>query len=407
MTLGLTFSECFWDSDIIGTLGWDTLCQRMKDGRKICNDIAQYFKDREKAEVEYHKALLTIAKKADGKEETGVLGESWRVLKIQTESIASAHNQAAGLFKKYHDELLRFGEEQKQSKSRIEEQVKKYNQSKKNEYQKTITLKKNYEEKCKEYNIADENLNTVKKSVTTKSKELEKAESKRAKCLEARNNADTSYRSSVEILDSNRKCWEQEMELGCKQYEELEIIRIGSLRDWLWKCTNVDSGVCLLHDECAETVRNVMEKCDIMTDIQEFIATSQSGNKRPDPIWYENYYSDKTTLPSKPSGTIRQQVTRSSHPTPSPINLTQKNAMEEDGLYASAQTPVMPSATKVTVIRDHKATNVFELGVQKGDILELLAPVDKNGFVKVKFHNRVGFVPKNCIKESEAELIMF
>ena len=34
------------DSDIIGTYGWDILCKRMKEGKKVCNDVAHYLKDR-------------------------------------------------------------------------------------------------------------------------------------------------------------------------------------------------------------------------------------------------------------------------------------------------------------------------------------------------------------------------
>ncbi|XP_052797967.1 proline-serine-threonine phosphatase-interacting protein 1-like isoform X2 [Mya arenaria] len=300
MTRGLTFAEAFWDSDICGTLGWDRLCKRMKDGRKVCADITHYFKERAKAESDYSKALGNLARKTDCKDETGGLGESWRALKEQTAKIANVHEEAAIMFNQLEADLAKFNDEQKKNKQTIEENVKRYISSKKNEYQKTMSLKKSYEEKCKDFNSAEETFETVKTAVTTKKNELEKSKNKMAKCKDNRDNADLAYKSAIESLESIRAKWESEMEAACYQFEALEATRIDSVRDLLWRCTNVDSMACVKHDECSEDVRMVLEKCDISADIQDFIDTNKSGSKRPDPVLYENYYNTKA-LPSRPA----------------------------------------------------------------------------------------------------------
>lgn len=345
MTRGLSFSEAFWDADIQGTYGWDTLCRRMKDGKKVCVEVSHYLKDRAKAESEYSKALQNLARKVDGKEETGVLGESWRSLKAQTEIIANVHEEAATTFISLMEELNRFSEEQSKSKKQTEENVKKYISNKKSEYSKTMNLKKSYEEKCKDFNNAEETLKTVKSSVTTKKNELEKAETKMAKCQDSRDNADIAYRSGIDNLESARKNWEQETELGCRQYEELESKRIETLRDLLWRITNVDSLACLKHDECSENVRNILEKCDINNDLQDFIENNKSGSKRPDPIAYENYYNGKSLPQGRNSQGSRQTPTLRPPP-PSPTRPPPRpNFSMDDGVYAT----VDPAASTARV----------------------------------------------------------
>lgn len=319
MTRGLTFSEAFWDSDIIGTYGWDILCKRMKEGKKVCNDVAHYLKDRAKVEADYSKALQNLARKADGKEETGVLGDSWRALKAQTERIAHAHEEASTCFTSLMEEITKFNDDQTKLKKQTEENVRRYIQSKKNEYNKTMSLKKTYEDKCKDFNNAEETMKTIRSSVTVKKNDFDKAESKMNKAKESRDNADTSYRSSIDSLESARSAWEKETVLGCSQFEDLEIKRIDYLRDLLWKITNIDSYACLKHDDCSESVRNILENCDVDADLQLYIEKNQSGSKRPDPILYENYYNGKVLPPNRPAAGPPMGILPRQAPTRPPI----------------------------------------------------------------------------------------
>ncbi|KAL4223855.1 Proline-serine-threonine phosphatase-interacting protein 2 [Mactra antiquata] len=314
MTRGFTFTEAFWDNDIIGTSGWDTVCRRIKDGKKVSSDFAHFVKDRVKAESDYSKALQNLVRRADGREEIGVLGESWRNLKAQTEKISLLHDEAAVQFNTLLDEINKFNDEQSKLKKQTEEHVKKYIQSKKNEYQKTMSLKKSYEDKCKEFNNAEENLKTIKSSVTTKKNELEKAETKLQKNAESRENADTAYQSAIENLDAARKSWEREHSQACAVFEDMERKRIDVLRDLLWRVTNVESLACVKHDECAECVRKVLEHCDVDDEIQEFISRNKGQSKPPEPILYENYYG--VMKPSRLSGRGPVPPLQQKHPTP-------------------------------------------------------------------------------------------
>lgn len=337
MTRTTVFSEAFWDNDLSGVAGWETLLKRMKDGRTLGLDIAHFFKDRAKAEADYSKALYNLAKKA-GEKGTGRLGEGWRVLKIQTENIATSHEEASVNLNQLHEELMKFLDDQKQTVKQWETIMKKQIQSKKSEHQKTMNLKKSYENKCVELNNAQENVKTAMASVTVKKTDIEKAQDKKEKCTDARNNADVAYKSAIETLEAVRQAWINDMEKCCKVFEEQDSRRIEVLRDKLWQFTNVESLTCVKHDDCAEKVRVVLEICDVNGDVQEFIDKYQTGSKRPDPILYENYYnlSQGSTNSKRPQMAASQVNTLSRQgPTRPQAPPAQFAAAADDGAYAT------------------------------------------------------------------------
>lgn len=407
---GVSFAESFWDTDYTGSAGWDILCRRMKDGKKVCSEAAYYFKSRAKAELEYSKALNNIAKKTNGKEETGVLGQGWRDLKAQTEEIANAHNEAGNHFNNLFEELTRFNDDQTKSKQAIEENVKRGMANKKSEYDKTMHNKKNYEQKCRDYDAALESNRTLHQAVTVTKKELEKAQNKEEKCKSSRDNADLAYKSSVENLEAARKSWESQMEQACKEFEGLEISRMQTLRDKIWKSANIDSLTCVRHDECCEKIRDKLEICDILTDIQEFIEINKTGSQRPAPIEYENYYKDTVTPSSKNiNNRPPMRPPQMGLPQLPPHNTTPYvTAHIGEGAYATVDimTPQQnTSKVYMKIVCSHMATSPSELTVNEGDIVEYVNRRENLLTVKLQNQRRVGIIPASCavkylIKES-------
>ncbi|KAK3083225.1 hypothetical protein FSP39_017251 [Pinctada imbricata] len=116
MTRATLFEDAFWEQDITSTRGFDILVRRLKEGRKICKEVEDYFKERAKAEQTYAKAITNISRRLDCKEELGDLGQALRKLKTETEQIAKAHDEAYQDFSKLQKELAHFSENQKQQK---------------------------------------------------------------------------------------------------------------------------------------------------------------------------------------------------------------------------------------------------------------------------------------------------
>ena len=56
------FSASFWETDFISHSGFETLSNHLKEGQKSCKWLEDYMKQRAKAEEDYAKSLLKIAK---------------------------------------------------------------------------------------------------------------------------------------------------------------------------------------------------------------------------------------------------------------------------------------------------------------------------------------------------------
>ncbi|WAR03663.1 PPIP1-like protein [Mya arenaria] len=230
------FSESFWEIDFNGTLGFELLCKRIRDGQKSSKDIEDFFKKKSKAESQYGKALRNLARMADGKEESGDLGLGWQELKSQTERAARLHKTSAENHALLAEELARFADNMK-----------------------TEPKQRSYLERCREHIQYELQHGAASKSGTVSCKDIEKVRIKSEKCKELMEKADGQYRAAVEALEQIRRAWEADMEEACK---------------------------------CCENVRDSLERCDVTHDVCDFIQHFMTGNIRPAPIPYENYFSD-------------------------------------------------------------------------------------------------------------------
>ncbi|XP_060594214.1 proline-serine-threonine phosphatase-interacting protein 1-like [Ruditapes philippinarum] len=179
--------------------------------------------------------------------------------------------------------------------------------------------------------IQQENqLDTARSSVTVPIKELEKLKAKVDKSREAMDKSDGLYKQSVENLEQARITWETDMEEGCQLFQQLEEDRIYKLRDILWKCTNIDSQVCVDCDESCEIVRQCLEKCDIQKEMLDFIQTNMTGTDRPVRIEYENYFDNSRDK----SPILRRRPPQLLPPLKSPKRLSPKNS-NDYSVYSS------------------------------------------------------------------------
>ncbi|KAK3609093.1 hypothetical protein CHS0354_031665 [Potamilus streckersoni] len=341
------FRDSFWDPEFTGTRGWEAIIKRMRDGKKVCDDVVKFVKERAKAETEYTKLLTNLVKKADGKEETGILGNGWRELKSQTESIAQLHFDASKQFEQLADELAAFNLTQKETKKKVEQTMKNLIQSRNQQYQRTEQARNTYMAKCKEKDLSEEQYSAKRQGIQTTTKELQKFESKVSKCKVDADLADSNYKTNIDHLEKIREVWESEMEKHCMICQELEVQRISYMRDLLWRATNIESDTCVKQDECVERVRLQLEPCDVTGDLQNFIENNKTGNLRPKKIEYEDYYKRSTgkknnqprpqQTQSKPT-TIPEQTSRTatiSNRPPQPLSPLKK----PEGDYADIESP--------------------------------------------------------------------
>ncbi|XP_021364050.1 proline-serine-threonine phosphatase-interacting protein 1-like isoform X2 [Mizuhopecten yessoensis] len=163
----------------------------------------------------------------------------------------------------------------------------------------------------------------------------------------------------------------------CVEFQKMEEERIFLTRNILWKITNVDSEACVTQDNCAEKVRNVLEKCEIETDLQAFIDNYGVGKDHPERVPYVSYYERKTSqsnaqnagaggtrarqpLPSVPKTAGGGGGPRSPPPGPArppAPKQAQLISIDDDGPYASISTE-STGKRMACVTRAHEAKNI-------------------------------------------------
>ncbi|KAL4223466.1 proline-serine-threonine phosphatase interacting protein [Mactra antiquata] len=292
--MGATFEDSFWETDFNGTLGFDVLNRRMKDGQKVCHDIIEFFKKRAKADQQYGKTLRNIARAAEDNED-GDLGVSWKTALTHTVKTAILHENSAMHYTRLVDDLTKYAEGAKVEIKQIEEKMKERLKTKKITHGKMTECKRTYIDKCRESQNLEEQYESAKMAVTTTVKELEKLRVKTEKSRENMEKADTAYKQSVDTLEHARVHWIADMEDCCRNFQSLEEERIYIIRDELWKCSNIDSQLCVDWDESCESIRRCLEVCDVQNEIRNFIRTNMTGKIRPGRIEYENYFTDQNT----------------------------------------------------------------------------------------------------------------
>uniref|UniRef100_A0A8C7ILN1 Proline-serine-threonine phosphatase-interacting protein 2 n=1 Tax=Oncorhynchus kisutch TaxID=8019 RepID=A0A8C7ILN1_ONCKI len=298
----LHFKDCFWNRDFTDTGGYDSIIQHLNDGKKTCKEIEDFMKARASIEEKYAKELLGLSKKVCGCNEMNTLKRSLDVFKLQTEHVSLSHLQLAQTMRDEAKKLEDFRERQKEARKKVEQQMDALHKQRATQFKKTMESKKTYEQKCRDKEEAEQNMN--RNASTSNAKQQEKV--------------NRLYMQNVTVLGKIREDWQKEHVKACEGFEKQEVERINTLRNMVWTHLNQLSQQCVTSDELYEEVRKSLEHCDIQEDIEHFVNLRRTGDKPPAPILYDNFYSSQR-VPVAPSVTqMAPSITR--RPLPNPTN---------------------------------------------------------------------------------------
>ncbi|XP_064633476.1 proline-serine-threonine phosphatase-interacting protein 1-like isoform X1 [Lineus longissimus] len=287
MTRITKFVDAFWGTDFCSTAGFDVLHKRVKEGRQVCKDLEEFLKQRAKIEEDYGKALLKLSHTTGGKVEIGTSRSSWENLKQQMERVSQVHINLGMTIMEQVTRVNSLVEKHKEKRKLIEETLKKYQSAKKSLYRKTQDLKKMYESKCGDADLAEK---LVKSSSTLPQKELDKLSAKQQKTRQEADKQDAAYKTSVTNLEAARVQWERSMTQACEVYQASEEERMQFIRNELWFHLNLASQASVDDDEAWESVRMTLENCQLDQDLVEFIDNNKTGSERPAAVLYEDFY---------------------------------------------------------------------------------------------------------------------
>lgn len=428
------FSSNFWGSEFCSTAGFDTLVKRLKEGKRVCQDFEEYIEKRAKLEKEYGEGLMKLARAREwGKDEIGSLRKSWEELKTETESYGRVHlNLSQKLQEDVYRSLREFRDQQRDIRKKSEDTVKRAARHKQGCYERCNRLHSHYEGKCRDADKAEDGFNRSHSTPTTKPKDLAQAQRKMDTSRTAANNADTAYQEAVRNLEDSRQLWEREMEILCKQFQELEEQRTAFLRHQMWSYSNHLSQCTVQDDELCEKVRKVLEECDIDADIDLFVRDKATGSERPLSVPYINYYHPTSSdnfgvrpgtaaalsLPPPPGGVAGGgRASPSLYPPPphkelppipppdDPITSSElvyssipetlkmdHAALVEEGYYAAPKT-----MEKMIVLYNYEPQGDQELSLREGDVLTIIAKEDDVWWCG-QFKGKVGMFPATYVE---------
>lgn len=409
----LVFKDAFWCTDLTLNTGYDIILQRLLDGRKMCKDVEDLLKQRAMAEEKYGKELVQIARKAGGYTEINKLRGSFDALKQQIENIGVSHIQLAATVREELRSLEDFRERQKELRKKYENAMERLQKNKVSFYKKTIDSKKNYEQKCREAEEAEQNFERL--AISGNPKQVEKSQNKLKHCKDAAAEADQLYKNNITLLDKARIEWEAEHISTCEAFEQQEKDRISILRNSIWVHTNQFSMQCVKDDEMLEIVRVSLEQCDVDKEINDFVQEKTIGRIPPAPVLYESYTNG--LIPGSSNGLSTQggsskmikRISNLLHGCSGSVkNLAELSSHPMgtgDSEYASI--PIVPRRNsydfeaerqECTVLYDYTAQNADELDISAGDVVHVLEE-GEDGWWTVERNGRTGLVPGSYIQK--------
>ncbi|KAM9633099.1 proline-serine-threonine phosphatase-interacting protein 2 isoform 7-T8 [Trichechus inunguis] len=262
-------------SDILSTIGYDNIVQHLNNGRKNCKEFEDFLKERAAVEEKYGKDLLNLCRKRPcGQSEINTLKQALEVFKQQVDNVAQCHIQLAHTLREEARKMEEFREKQKLQQKKTELIMDAVHKQRSLQFKKTMDAKKNYEQKCRDKDEAEQAVHRSANLVNSRQQEklfVKLATSKTAaedsepvwwvreppSCLDSEprhvhSTADKAYMLHVNMLDKIREEWQSEHIKACEVFEAQECERINFFRNALWLHVNQLSQQCVTSDDVSQ-----------------------------------------------------------------------------------------------------------------------------------------------------------
>ncbi|XP_036016927.1 proline-serine-threonine phosphatase-interacting protein 2 isoform X3 [Mus musculus] len=251
---GSLFKGNFWSTDILSTIGYDSIIQHLNNGRKNCKEFEDFLKERASIEEKYGKDLLNLSrKKPCGQSEINTLKRALEVFKQQVDNVAQCHIQLAQTLREEARKMEEFREKQKLQRKKTETIMDAAHKQRNAQFKKAMDAKKNYEQKCRDKDEAEQAVH--RSANVANQRQQEKLFVKLATSKTAVEDSDKAYMLHINMLEKVREDWQSEHIKACEVFEAQECERINFFRNALWLHLNQLSQQCVANDEHPSCMR--------------------------------------------------------------------------------------------------------------------------------------------------------
>lgn len=281
MGFPVTFANNFWGAD---DAGYHRLIQRMHHAKQTTEELLSFYRERQSIEQDYARKLSNLANSPLGQNEYGSLRQSLDTIRATTQNMAAAHETTANqIAAQLFEPLEAFAVSVRERRKTVEDIMAKLTKAKSQRSAAVEKSRDRYMAECNKISgyIAQQNL--------LLGRELEKNNAKLSRSRANVEQLESLYKADARAFSECLEQWNAEWKLSCDRLQQLEIERILFFKSNLWAYANAVSTVCVNDDECCETIRLSLEKCDPAKDIADVVTKLGSGTHMQEAPEFTNY----------------------------------------------------------------------------------------------------------------------
>eukprot|EP00053_Salpingoeca_punica_P018891 m.187700 g.187700 ORF g.187700 m.187700 type:complete len:655 (+) comp17526_c4_seq2:977-2941(+) len=279
--------ENFWQ-DRSDKTGFDILVLKHRNGKEVCKDMAEYFKQRAVVEDAYAKSLQKLAKNLLGDMEEGTMGMAWQRFKGEIMHTSTVHSCfALALSQDLEVSLMEFKESQKGARKSYEKLIA---DTRKDLINAVPSMEKAYHHyrhkatECKQ--LMDQEASGQQDGMSAK--EFQKLKESAEKHYKKLNKIAEETKAVIASYNETQGKWVEAMTNACKDFEEAE-------RDRHQFIKSIISRFCQHTREMHQASENYLRDVETMynssttdADVAEFSRREGTSQCMPMPVPFLN-----------------------------------------------------------------------------------------------------------------------
>lgn len=271
----------FWGND---DAGYHQLMARVHNSKQTCDELKQFYKERQNIENEYSKRLSALSRKALGSQETGNMKQAMDMIRTTTQSTAANHETVARqITEQLVAPLEAYTSTMRGRTKMVEDVMRQLTRAKTSQNHSSEKARNRYMAECNKISGYQAQQNLLM------GRELDKNNQKLDKAACQVETLQRQYQDGLRALAQTIENWNAEWRNSCCIIKQIEEERLTFTKANMWAYANSLNVACVADDEACEAIRTSLEKCDPVQDLENYCREYGTGCKIQDPPEFVNF----------------------------------------------------------------------------------------------------------------------